>query len=49
MIKTVGVHFEQMGFCSKNVKYLKKNSKVAITYDPSNGNIVLRIIDKMAL
>lgn len=34
-----------MGFyCKKHQR--SKNSKVAITYDTSNGNIVLRIIDK---
>ena len=49
LVKTVGVHLEPMGFYSKkikNIKDLKEGSKVAIAYDPSNGNRALRILAK---
>ena len=52
LVKTVGVHLEPMGVYSKkikDIKELKDGAKVAIAYDPSNGNRALRILEKAGL
>ncbi|MBR8462814.1 MetQ/NlpA family ABC transporter substrate-binding protein [Campylobacter sp. faydin G-140] len=52
LVKTTAVHVEPLGFYSKKVKSideLKDGARVAIAYDPSNGNRGLRILEKAGL
>ncbi|MCD8213730.1 MAG: MetQ/NlpA family ABC transporter substrate-binding protein [Campylobacter sp.] len=52
LIKVANVHVEPLGFYSKkikNIKELKNGAKIAIAYDPSNGNRALRILEKAGL
>ena len=52
LISVAGVHVEPLGFYSKkikDIKELKDGAKVAIAYDPSNGNRALRILEKAGL
>ena len=52
LVSVANVHVEPLGFYSKkikNIKELKDGAKVAIAYDPSNGNRALRILEKAGL
>ncbi|ERJ32302.1 MetQ/NlpA family ABC transporter substrate-binding protein [Campylobacter concisus] len=52
LVSVASVHVEPLGFYSKkikNIKDLKDGAKVAIAYDPSNGNRALRILEKAGL
>ena len=52
LITAAAIHLEPLGFYSKkikNIKELKDGAKVAIAYDPSNGNRALRILEKAGL
>ncbi|WP_103628212.1 MetQ/NlpA family ABC transporter substrate-binding protein [Campylobacter concisus] len=52
LVSVANVHVEPLGFYSKkikDIKELKDGAKVAIAYDPSNGNRALRILEKAGL
>ena len=52
LITAAAIHLEPLGFYSKKIKSLselKDGAKVAIAYDPTNGNRALKILQKASL
>mgnify|MGYP001001208839 CR=1 FL=1 len=52
LVSVANVHVEPLGFYSKKIKNLselKDGAKVAIAYDPTNGNRALNILQKAGL